>query len=450
MNETDSITISRQEERPFDYATLRQEAIELVQKLSGKIWTDYNTHDPGVTILEQIVFTLTELGYKTCFGIEDYLSSLDNGIDYESQALYSPSQVMSSFSVTREDYSSFFRENICYKRINDNSICNPEKVSFNVDENGFYKVDILVRFQQNELIKNSVIESFYKLWRKWRCMGDHVSHVRVVWIEGLQNIATLVDSRNGDVLPVGVHRDLTDFSPMINLFPTIYREGESAEHLKKYLAPIEHVFKKYLSLLDFFPNIFSLNLDVAGKSLENEISVNEDFKIDLTQYSFALDQMLAMYGVRFPKFDFVDFTRQVHCKVQYLRELPDLLLHRAGLSWNRRVELMLGVLHDAQDVLKIYSVDGIFENENAGFVRIVIFTRLKNLDIADDVESFVCKEIPAHLIPIFYWMPQIDEREFESLYADWIEKSAMNPMLSPKMVQWFIRHKQFASEPVWL
>ena len=50
---------------------------------------------------------------------------------------------------------------------------------------------------------------------------------------------------------------------------------------------------------------------------------------------------------------------------------------------------MLGVLHDAQDVLKIYSVDGIFENENAGFVRIVIFTRLKNLDIADDVESFV-------------------------------------------------------------
>ena len=47
MSETNLITISRQEERPFDYAALRQKAIEIVQKLSGKIWTDYNAHDPG-------------------------------------------------------------------------------------------------------------------------------------------------------------------------------------------------------------------------------------------------------------------------------------------------------------------------------------------------------------------------------------------------------------------
>ena len=64
MSGTNLITISRQEERPFDYAALRQKAIEIVQKLSGKIWTDYNAHDPGITILEQIVFALTEVGYK--------------------------------------------------------------------------------------------------------------------------------------------------------------------------------------------------------------------------------------------------------------------------------------------------------------------------------------------------------------------------------------------------
>ena len=90
MSDVKSITISRQEVRPFDFAKLREEAIELVQKLSGENWTDYNVHDPGVTILEQIVFALTELGYRTGFDVQDYLTSDDGHIDYESQAMYGP------------------------------------------------------------------------------------------------------------------------------------------------------------------------------------------------------------------------------------------------------------------------------------------------------------------------------------------------------------------------
>ncbi|NBQ69842.1 MAG: hypothetical protein EBU46_13880 [Nitrosomonadaceae bacterium] len=38
----------------LDFETLRKEAIGKVQELSGDIWTDYNLHDPGVTILEQL------------------------------------------------------------------------------------------------------------------------------------------------------------------------------------------------------------------------------------------------------------------------------------------------------------------------------------------------------------------------------------------------------------
>jgi hypothetical protein len=38
----------------MNFERLRDEAIENVQKYSGAEWTDYNLHDPGITILEAL------------------------------------------------------------------------------------------------------------------------------------------------------------------------------------------------------------------------------------------------------------------------------------------------------------------------------------------------------------------------------------------------------------
>lgn len=57
----------------MDYYHLRREGIAQAQALSGDLWTDYNEHDPGVTILEQLCYALTELGYKTNYDIEVFL-----------------------------------------------------------------------------------------------------------------------------------------------------------------------------------------------------------------------------------------------------------------------------------------------------------------------------------------------------------------------------------------
>ncbi|MFA6836087.1 MAG: hypothetical protein WCR04_06750, partial [Fibrobacteraceae bacterium] len=65
------ISISKKKQNSeFEYETLRKQGIQFVQELCGKDWTDFNPHDPGVTILEQIVFALSELGYKTTFDIK--------------------------------------------------------------------------------------------------------------------------------------------------------------------------------------------------------------------------------------------------------------------------------------------------------------------------------------------------------------------------------------------
>lgn len=447
MSEFNSITISRQEVRTLDYATLRQEAIGLTQKLSGKIWTDYNVHDPGVTILEQIVFALTELGYKTGFDVEDYLASFDGNIDYESQALYAPALVMQEFPVTLDEYASFFKSRIyCERRIT-KLRCYPQKVRFATDENGCYRVEIYMAGSANDWVSGEIFERFWRLWRKWRCMGDYVSDLRIKWMGGEPEFVDygvrsddVEDNELGEILPTGTHRNVTDFAPIIELFPTIYREGEGAESLKNYLAPIEFVFKKFLDVLDHFPELFSIRGERSAKVIEN-----------LERYNRALDQMLAMYGVHFPKFSFIALPRLVSCKVAFLRNLPELLLHRVGYAWRRRVELMLGILRDRLDKIEIFNVDGLLVDEKVGRVHIVMFadddlTR----ETLDDVEQFICHEIPAHLLPVIYWVPKRESHAFAELYKDWKFDGPMKLTMSPRMVDWLLAHKRFISKKVWL
>lgn len=101
-----SEAIPRHRTDPFglDFDTLRTEGLALVQGLSGASWTDYNPHDPGVTILEQLCYALTELAYRSGFSMQDYLASKNGSIDFEGLALFRPEAIFPSQAVTLNDY----------------------------------------------------------------------------------------------------------------------------------------------------------------------------------------------------------------------------------------------------------------------------------------------------------------------------------------------------------
>ena len=88
----------------YSYDGLRAEGIRLIQELSGGIWTDHNLHDPGITILEQLCYALTDLIYRTEFGTADYLTGPDGAIDFDQHALYRPEAIFPSDPVTVNDY----------------------------------------------------------------------------------------------------------------------------------------------------------------------------------------------------------------------------------------------------------------------------------------------------------------------------------------------------------
>ena len=104
MNEALSIKRRKTGQSDVSFDSLRSEAIKLIQQLSGKVWSDYNLHDPGITVLEQLVYAITDLIYRTEFAIEDYLASEDGSIDLEAQGLRGPAEIFSCRATTTLDY----------------------------------------------------------------------------------------------------------------------------------------------------------------------------------------------------------------------------------------------------------------------------------------------------------------------------------------------------------
>ncbi|MFN7870578.1 MAG: hypothetical protein ACK5QQ_00055, partial [Cyanobacteriota bacterium] len=98
-----SITLDPNPHPALSYAGLRAEALELLGRLCGDQWSDFNSHDPGITILEQLCFALTELAYRSQWSIEDLLASA--GPDWQPAAR----EILGGDPVTRDDLIAVVR-----------------------------------------------------------------------------------------------------------------------------------------------------------------------------------------------------------------------------------------------------------------------------------------------------------------------------------------------------
>ncbi len=104
MVEAPSIPRRKAADDELSFDSLRGEAIKLLEQVSGQTWTDYNLHDPGITIVEQLVYALTDLIYRSGFEVQDYLASADGGIDFAAQNLIDPAEILSCRPATELDY----------------------------------------------------------------------------------------------------------------------------------------------------------------------------------------------------------------------------------------------------------------------------------------------------------------------------------------------------------
>ena len=87
----------------MDYALLRKEGIQAIATLSGTLWTDYNAHDPGITILEALCYAITDLSYRLDFEMEDLLARPDHELD-QPPLFFTARQILTVNPLTTADY----------------------------------------------------------------------------------------------------------------------------------------------------------------------------------------------------------------------------------------------------------------------------------------------------------------------------------------------------------
>lgn len=97
-------TIRRNEVLPVaaDFYALRTDMVDTIQQLAGNTWTDYNAHDPGLTLVEVICYALTDLAYRTGFDIADIAASCPDAKG--TSLLPAAWQVIPSQPVTLDDF----------------------------------------------------------------------------------------------------------------------------------------------------------------------------------------------------------------------------------------------------------------------------------------------------------------------------------------------------------
>lgn len=175
MTEAVSIKRRKASDSELSFDSLRSEAIELIQKISGQVWTDYNLHDPGITILEQLIYALTDLSYRCEFALEDYLADTDGRVNLEAQALHEPADIFTSRPATPDDYRKLLLNalpEIDYIRLTGaNSLEGPR---------GIYRLSVKLAHGLEPDRRETIIDDIYRIYRGARNLCEDLGEVEVV------------------------------------------------------------------------------------------------------------------------------------------------------------------------------------------------------------------------------------------------------------------------------
>lgn len=213
MNAPEHIERNQPDPDGLDFDALRKSGLAMLQALAGENWTDYNLHDPGVTILEQLSYGLTDLAYRSEFPAEDYLAGPFGQIDYARHALHPADEILPSQVLTAEDYRKLLYDSI--PEIEDVWVTREEQGEEQGKERGeggspipgLYHLRLKLRDsvqddlsgQQQDALEQRVIAQVSATYHAHRNLGEDLGRVsiiatRPVYLQGDIQIHSLRDS----------------------------------------------------------------------------------------------------------------------------------------------------------------------------------------------------------------------------------------------------------------
>ncbi|MDR0793021.1 MAG: hypothetical protein LBE82_06910, partial [Chitinophagaceae bacterium] len=163
-----------------DYVALRKQGFKGIEQLGSAIWTDYNTSDPGITILEAVCYAITDLAYRNGFEIKDLLAPEELTPDTWNEIFYTARKILHNNPLTQDDYRKMIID-IAGVR---NAWIQPSKD---------YEVPVWIDYSIEQMRPNNDCQCKDKEEKK--CIGQlglnpttDMSQCKIVEFEGLYNV----------------------------------------------------------------------------------------------------------------------------------------------------------------------------------------------------------------------------------------------------------------------
>lgn len=270
LNEHITIPKKVETENDLDYSFLKKTGLEHIERLSSNLWTDYNSHDPGVTMLEMLCYAITDLGFRINLPLENILAPEDQNAQRIDEQFYTASQILPSKPVTELDYRKLFVDingvKNCWLKPFEKSVyfdCKKDKLAYNPkslkNQSGSFKLQGL----------NSIIVDFDTLDEK---VFD-TNELKEKEFNRIKNEIEKLYHQNRNLC-----EDLVDISKVethpVSVCASIEIQPDSDEELihAKVLRAIDNYFSppvKFYSLNEMFGKGYTSDQIFEGPVLKN-------------------------------------------------------------------------------------------------------------------------------------------------------------------------------------
>ncbi|MDJ0713964.1 MAG: hypothetical protein QNJ54_07065 [Prochloraceae cyanobacterium] len=317
MNEYLTISSEPPEHPGMNFALLRQEGIEHIERLAGKLWTDYNTHDPGITILEQLCYAITDLSYRLDFEMKDLLAPSPGE---KSQQFFTARKILTVNPLTINDYRKLLididgvknawlepiknsQPPIYYDSIRHTLTFEASELTQQVNLNGLYRVLIEKEKKVKEFEEASLIEKVKSQLNQHRNLCEDFASVEILRIEEISVKAEIEIEEDFDVnkLMAQIYFGLDNFiSPNLQFFTLkeLLKKGKTPEAIFDGV-PLEHGFIDDEQLDSFIKkdelhtsDLIRIILDIKGIKTVRIIAISSHLSSESEEWALALDPNL--------------------------------------------------------------------------------------------------------------------------------------------------------------
>jgi hypothetical protein len=181
--------LNAQAAKTLEREQLKEVWLEFMQQLSGDIWTDYNAHDPGITIMEQLCDTLSKINKRATTPIQNLLNSQSRKKREEiNNAFYDAVEILPTNPVTKEDYRILIIDRVQYVK---NAWVEPVRDNLQGIK-GLYRILLQIdESARSEAAIERIKHEVFSLFTQHRNLCEDIESIQVLDIEKIEIFADI-------------------------------------------------------------------------------------------------------------------------------------------------------------------------------------------------------------------------------------------------------------------